>query len=585
MVAYTEHPARRRAVAAPRVVQLPDDIRSWCSRIPQEEQAVYPLDQSDGGDDDDPAEHAEWTTKLKRMGRNPNTPWLRQSELITIDAERDYLSDRGDEVWNVLEDRGIKNVILAGVHTNMCVLGRPFGLRQMARHGKNVVLMRDMTDTMYNPARWPYVSHFTGTDLIVSHIERFVCPTIASDQILGGEPFRFQHDQRPHLAIVVAEDEYETEQTLSAFAARHLGRRLRVSLVFGSDQQRNEIPGLEVLHGADLVLLSIRRRTLRAEQLAIFREFVAAGKPVIGIRTASHSFSLRNQPAPAGLADWPEFDAQVFGGNYTNHYGNKLKSTVRIVPAAADHPIIRGLSGDPFLQGGSLYKTSPLTAEATVLLTGEVEGQRHEPAAWTFRRADGGRSFYTSLGHPRDFENPEFIRLLLNGIHWAADLPPQNNFVLPGGPAQHQNQWNLMPVPGQWEAVSRGVLKDYEGAAWYRCALRPRDQWIAKSGLSLQVAAADQGIKAWFNGQPLEKSDQGFGIRNEWIERNDANLIVLRIPAAHAGGLQPAPLVISGDRQFALKGTWQFRLGDDPTWSNMPLPARYGASTDIIFEP
>ena len=67
------------------------------------------------------------------------------------------------EVWNILTSRHIKNVILTGVHTNMCVLGRPFGLRQMARNGKNVVLMRDMTDTMYNPKRWPYVSHFEGT--------------------------------------------------------------------------------------------------------------------------------------------------------------------------------------------------------------------------------------------------------------------------------------------------------------------------------------------------------------------------------------------------------------------------------------
>ena len=63
----------------------------------------------------------------------------------------DAISDSGVEIWNLLEERGINNVILLGVHTNMCVLGRPFGLRQMAKNGKNVVLMRDMTDTMYNP--------------------------------------------------------------------------------------------------------------------------------------------------------------------------------------------------------------------------------------------------------------------------------------------------------------------------------------------------------------------------------------------------------------------------------------------------
>src|SRR5262249_17270162 len=63
-------------------------------------------------------------------------------------------------------------------------------------HGKRVVLMRDMTDCMYNPQRWPYVDHFSGNDLMIAHVERFVCPTITSDQLLGGEPFRSKYDKR-----------------------------------------------------------------------------------------------------------------------------------------------------------------------------------------------------------------------------------------------------------------------------------------------------------------------------------------------------------------------------------------------------
>ena len=133
-----------------------------------------------------PQEHAVWAAELTALGRNPAMPWKMQSSLIEIDSEHDFISDKGDEVWNILHSRRIQNVILVGVHTNMCVLGRPFGLRQMVRSGKNVVLMRDMTDCMYNPESWPYVDHFTGNDLIVSHVERFVCPTITSDQILGG---------------------------------------------------------------------------------------------------------------------------------------------------------------------------------------------------------------------------------------------------------------------------------------------------------------------------------------------------------------------------------------------------------------
>lgn len=196
MPAYADHPARRRAISAPIDEKPPADIAHWCSQIKAEKDAPYPIDQSDGGEDDDPKEHAAWAEKLKSLGRNPNMPWKKQSPMIEIDGEKDYISDRGNEVWNILTAKGIRHVILVGVHTNMCVLGRPFGLRQMVKHGREVVLMRDMTDCMYNPARWPYVDHYTGNDLIISHVERHVCPTITSDQILGGETFSFKNDER-----------------------------------------------------------------------------------------------------------------------------------------------------------------------------------------------------------------------------------------------------------------------------------------------------------------------------------------------------------------------------------------------------
>lgn len=197
MAAYDGHPARLRAQQVPPAASLPEKAAFWCSRIPAEEKAVYPIDQSDGGDDDHPDEHAAWATELTALGRNPGMPWKSQSSMIEIDDELDFISDRGDEIWNILEQRGIRNVLLTGVHTNMCVLGRPFGLRQMVRNGKNVALMRDMTDSMYNPARWPYTDHFTGNDLIISHVERYICPTVTSDQILGDSPFRSQYDKRP----------------------------------------------------------------------------------------------------------------------------------------------------------------------------------------------------------------------------------------------------------------------------------------------------------------------------------------------------------------------------------------------------
>lgn len=589
MDAYRGRPARSRAMDAPGS-KLPDDIRSWCSRIPAEERAVYPLDQSDGGADDDPKELVKFARQLKAMGRSPGTPWKSQNERITIDAERDYISDRGDEVWNVLQQRGIKNVLLTGVHTNMCVLGRPFGLRQMARNGMNVILVRDLTDTMYNPARWPYVSHFTGTDLIVSHIERFVCPTITSDQLLGGKPFRFRADKRPHAAIVIGEQEYETNQTLPRFALEALGRDFRVTLIHASDNERNDFPGLQALKAADVALFSVRRRTLPAAQLQIVREFVAAGKPVLGIRTASHAFCLRNKPAPEGLSDWPEFDAQVFGGSYTNHYGNLLRATVQT--AGGDHPILTGLDKQPFAQGGSLYKTAPLAAGAKLLLTGAVEGHPTEPVAWTFERKDGGRSFYTSMGHRDDFDNPQFVRLLANALHWAAGIdPPQD---LESALKRHRSRnwtrrWTLMPVPSAWTKATDGALSSHSQPAWYRCAIRvPADS--IKDRLQLRLGAVPSKPTAWFNGRLLklnaDDGSQTVDIPRDWIDLDDANLLVIRLDVSPADrGLREAPSVKFDDRTVKLEGRWQFRLGEEPGWANIPLPARYGASTDILFEP
>lgn len=208
MKPYEGTPARERAKSAPTAARLPDKIGEWCKQIPAEEQAVYPLDQTDGGEDDDLAEHAAWAKELEAKGLNPKAPWTKQIDTLRIDQQKDAISDSGVEIWNLLESKNIDNVILMGVHLNMCVSGRPFGLRQMAKNGKHVVLMRDMTDTMYNPARWPFVSHFRGTELFVQHVEKLICPTITSDQLIGGQPFAFSQAtaDRKRLQIILLGD-------------------------------------------------------------------------------------------------------------------------------------------------------------------------------------------------------------------------------------------------------------------------------------------------------------------------------------------------------------------------------------------
>lgn len=420
METYKEHPARQRAQAVLKVDKLPTDIGKWCYKIPSEERGQYPIDQTDGGEDDEPAEHAAWHKKLAEMGRNPKAPWKSQMDALEIDGAKDFISDNGEEIWSILERHGRKNVVLLGVHTNMCVLGRPFGLRQMAQNGKHVVLMRDLTDTMYNPERKPFVSHFTGTDLIVEHIEKWVCPTITSDQFIGGKPFVFSADKRPHVVAVILEKEYRTNETLPPFALSQLGKNYRVSTVFGDEANWNNLPGIDVLETADVLLLSARRQVLPPAQMAIIRKHIESGKPVVGIRTASHAFGLRGATPPEGLVAWESFDADVFGGNYSNHHGAGPKTTITVADGAAAHAILQGVDVNKLEGIGSLYVVSPLAKTTLPLLIGMIPGKSPEPIAWVNTNKFGGKSFYTSLGHVGDFEQPAFQKLLANAIEWAA---------------------------------------------------------------------------------------------------------------------------------------------------------------------
>jgi nicotinamidase-related amidase/type 1 glutamine amidotransferase len=418
MDAYKDHPARKHATETPRSKNLPKDIASWCYNIPAEEKGKYPIDQTDGGEDDDPIEHKKWADELTALGRNPKAPWKSQSDMLTI-MDQDYLSDGGEEIWSILEQRGIKNVILMGVHLNMCVLGRPFGLRQMAKNGKNVALMRDMTDTMYNPKMSPFVNHFAGTDLMVEHVEKYVAPTITSDQILGGKPFRFKDDTRPTVAFVIADDEYRTEASLPAFASTHLIKDYRVDYVLDQEGGRDNLAGVTLLDQADLAVISARRRVLPQTQLDVVRKFVEAGKPLIGVRTASHAFALKpGAKLPTGRDVWPGFDAEVLGGHYTGHHGAGGTVLISASPGVS-HPILEGVEPSSLVGHGSLYKVSPLAKTATPLLIGTIPGQDPEPVAWVNAPTHGQRVFTTSLGQIDDFQEPAFNRLLKNAIDWA----------------------------------------------------------------------------------------------------------------------------------------------------------------------
>ena len=156
--------------------------------------------------------------------------------------------------------------------------------------------------------------------------------------------------------------------------------------------------------------------------MALIRRYIEAGKPLIGIRTACHAFDTRGK-APPGHVEWTSFDPDVLGGHYTGHHANNAPPTIDRAPGSSqDHPILAGVN-TPFAASGSLYKTSPLAATAETLLIGKSGNLPPEPVAWINHKGTS-RIFYTSLGHPGDFEKPEFRRLLKNAVFWALDRKP-----------------------------------------------------------------------------------------------------------------------------------------------------------------
>jgi putative heme-binding domain-containing protein len=409
---YKDHPGRKLAQSAPKVpTTIP--LEGWCSLKPDVE-APLPIDDSDGGCDGCPD-----CPSFKAWSRQHPALEIQPGDAVTDSSEAFYL----------MRQRGITNVIVMGVHINMCVLGRPFSIRQMIRQGQNVVLVRDMTDSMYNHRKRPFVSHFRGTELVVEHIEKFWCPSITSSDFLGGPEFRFQGDKPKRVTFVIGENEYRTWETLPAFARNQLAiRGYRFEMVSASPKDGdNDFRNWEAIRKSDLLILSVRRRAPQPGMIQAIRDHVAAGKPIVGIRTASHAFELRGQTNTTDRT-WPNFDEEILGGDYQDHYGKGPgKDTVAsIIPEAAGHPILTGIPATARFTS-HLYRNRKLFRTVTPLIRGQTEDgtSEVEPLAWINTR-DNRRVFYTSLGSPEDFADPAFQRLLLNGILWALDdfIPP-----------------------------------------------------------------------------------------------------------------------------------------------------------------
>ena len=156
---YKAHPARLAMLKMPSLEPPPNRTLA---------DPPLPIDDKDGGCD---------------TGDSFYKAWTREIALIPID-DHDLISDDGRQVYSALKERGIRTVLVMGVHANMCILNRTFAIKQMTRWGVPMILIRDLTDTMYNPKSRPFVAHEKGTELVIEHIEKYWAPTVLSDEVV-----------------------------------------------------------------------------------------------------------------------------------------------------------------------------------------------------------------------------------------------------------------------------------------------------------------------------------------------------------------------------------------------------------------
>jgi type 1 glutamine amidotransferase len=269
--------------------------------------------------------------------------------------------------------------------------------------------------------------------------------------------------QGKHIVLISGDEEYRSEEAIPQLAkilSKHHG--FKCTVLFAIDPTtgtinpnvNNNIPGLDALKSADLMVIFTRFRNLPDEQMKHIAEYVDAGKPVVGLRTATHAF---NNPASKGYAkyhwqakgEWPGgFGRHVLGETWINHHGAHGSQATRglVAPGAKDHPILRGIKdGDVFGPTDVYGVRLPLPGDSRPLVLGQVvNGMKPSdppagfdskrkidlndpmmPVAWTRTYKAGtvsGRVFMTTMGASLDLAHEGTRRLIVNGCFWAVGL-------------------------------------------------------------------------------------------------------------------------------------------------------------------
>ena len=260
-----------------------------------------------------------------------------------------------------------------------------------------------------------------------------------------------------HIVLISGDEEYRSEEALP-----QLGKILsqqhgfKCTVLFAINKETGEIdpnasniPGLEALKTADAAVMLLRFRDLPDDQMQHIADYVEAGKPIVGLRTATHAFNIKEGKKFADYS-WRSkawdggFGRQVLGETWISHHGKHKSEAARgiLVKEQASHPILRGLKdGDVFAPSDVYGVTLPLPGDSLPLVLGQVvagmkfddpplAGPKNDPMmpiAWTKTykapvSGTVGKVFTTTTGAATDLAYEGTRRLIVNGIYWAAGL-------------------------------------------------------------------------------------------------------------------------------------------------------------------
>jgi hypothetical protein len=257
-----------------------------------------------------------------------------------------------------------------------------------------------------------------------------------------------------HVVFVAGDEEYRSEETLPQLGkilAKHHG--FKCTVLFPIDPRDGtinpkfgNIPGLEALKTADLMVMFLRFRDLPDDQMKYLADYIESGKPILGLRTSTHAFNFKGKTAYAKY-QWNNkeggFGRKVLGETWVNHHGKHGKQSTRgiLVPGQEKHPILRGIKDGDIWGPTDVYTVKlPLPGDSQPLVLGQVlegmkpgdapvEGPQNDPmmpVAWT-RTYQGeagktARVFTTTMGASQDLASQGLRRLLVNATYWALGM-------------------------------------------------------------------------------------------------------------------------------------------------------------------